>query len=123
MRLLEQPLALVPVLDRTYLSFTSEFFAEQVLLHPRFDGLVLVMSLVLLVVLLPRLRSGLDRSGAAALGLATAVAACLTGLFLVYLSTPQPLVWHLLSSAPRVTWQVIPLARLALALAFPRSDP
>ena len=143
-RLIDQPLAAAPDAEGSYLTVTARFFAEEVLLHPRYDGLVLLGSLVALgplLVLARRRRRDPDGAGpgpghaelpgqaapdapTAAAGLALAVAAGLAGLVLVYLATPQPLAWHLASSAPRVTWQLVPLACLALGLAVsPLASP
>lgn len=49
--------------------------------------------------------------------LATVVALVLglSGLVLIYLTTPQPLEWHLATSAQRVAWQWLPTASIALA--------
>ncbi|MDF1798573.1 MAG: hypothetical protein P1V81_05315 [Planctomycetota bacterium] len=115
----------------SYLPTTAAFFGDELLTHPRYDGLVFGLLILAGAAALVRWASGprtkLDvptpRAGFtprpwqhAPLALTSASLAALFGLFLVYVATPQPLVWHLQSSAPRVAWQLLPLAYLALAV-------
>ena len=92
-----------------YFATTAQFYVDRVFLDASFDGFLLVLLLVAVLMLPMRLRDP------QVLGPLCFLAFSMTGIFLVYLSTPQPLEWHLETSACRVTGQVLPIAGLCLA--------
>lgn len=108
-----------------YLPPTAAFFADQVFTTPRFDGATFLFLGLALLFAGPRALAG-EAADRARLGRAlcasVTVLSSLSGLFLIYLATPQPLEWHLDSSALRVIWQLLPLAGLALATLLGSSE-
>ena len=109
-----------------YLPTTAMFFADQAMTSPRFDGLTLVLLGLVLFITGTGALAG-ERAERASLGRALCpsltVLVGLMGLFLIYLATPQPLEWHLASSTLRVTWQLLPVAAVALATLLASSHP
>ncbi|MHC4262244.1 MAG: hypothetical protein ACYSWX_06980 [Planctomycetota bacterium] len=90
-------------------SATAGHFTELLLLSVDTGGLLFVAVLVLAAsrprVALTTPQGALVLAGWMGVG----------GLFVIYLVTPQPLDWHLATSARRVLWQLTPTVALGLA--------
>lgn len=97
-----------------YLGTVGSYFFESALLSPRFDGLIFACLFIATLLSIKNLMRG-PRATRDLIVPITLCAGLWAGLFLIYLATPQPLVWHLESSALRVLWQAIPVAAVALA--------
>jgi hypothetical protein len=97
-----------------YFSTVWSYFWSEAWLMPYYDGLVFACLTVATALSVRTLFGGCLEARDLLLPISiTAIFWC--GLFLVYLATPQPLVWHLESSALRVLWQALPIATIALA--------
>ena len=92
------------------------YFAELFFMRPRWNAGLFALWIVLSILAPARVLYG--RARPLTIGLWFA----LLGWTFVYLTTPHDLDWHLVSSAPRVTYQAVPALGLWLALLLAQ-DP
>jgi len=112
----EHPLAILTSRFGERIGPILSSFAELFFLRPRWNAGLFALLIVLSVIAPRRVLRG--RTRPLTLGCWFALGAWLV----VYLATPYDLQWHLISSAPRITYQVVPTLGLWLALMLAQ-DP